>query len=64
MILVFFKPLIWVVNLSEIARPAASSFALLMRRPDDSRSKEVANAPWELFKFLWAFNDRILVLII
>ena len=28
---------IWVVNRSEIARPAASSFALLIRRPEDKR---------------------------
>ena len=27
---------------SEMARPAASSFALLIRRPDDRRSTEVA----------------------
>lgn len=33
----WFKPRIWLVNRSEIARPAASSLALLMRRPDERR---------------------------
>jgi len=31
------SPLIWLVNRSAIAKPAASSLALLMRKPDESR---------------------------
>src|SRR5690606_42063942 len=33
----WFMPRIWVVKRSEMARPAASSLALLMRRPEDRR---------------------------
>ena len=36
------RPRIWVLKRSEMARPAASSFALLMRRPDDRRWMVVA----------------------
>src|SRR5882757_5620780 len=43
------RPRIWVVNRSEIARPAASSFALLMRRPEDRRWMACACAACELF---------------
>ena len=37
------EPLICEVKRSEMARPAASSRALLMRRPDDKRAMEVAS---------------------
>ncbi|KRA48249.1 hypothetical protein ASD72_19950 [Pseudoxanthomonas sp. Root630] len=36
------RPRIWVLKRSEMARPAASSLALLMRRPDDRRWMVVA----------------------
>ncbi len=42
------RPLICEVKRSEIARPAASSFALLMRRPEDKRCREVAKAGWRM----------------
>ncbi len=38
----WFMPRIWVLKRSEIARPAASSLALLMRRPEDRRWMLVA----------------------
>src|SRR5690606_27006924 len=59
-----FRPRIWVVNRLEIARPAASSLALLMRRPEDKRCREVCRAPWDLFRLRCALNDDTLVLII
>jgi len=37
------RPRIWVVKRSLMARPAASSFALLMRRPDERRWMVVAS---------------------
>ena len=56
------RPLIWVVKRVEIARPAASSLALLMRRPEDRRCIAVANALCELLRLRWAVNDMMLVL--
>src|SRR4051794_21587180 len=47
-----------------MARPAASSLALLIRRPDDRRCREVANEPWDTFRLRCAFNEAILVLIL
>jgi hypothetical protein len=43
--------------------PAASSLALLMRRPDDSRFMELVRVLVVLFRFLWAFKDVMLLLI-
>jgi hypothetical protein len=57
-------PLIWDENRLEIAIPAASSFALLIRRPDDSRPKDTFNALCVFVKFRCAFRDAILVLIV
>ena len=37
-----FKPLVWLVKRFEICRPAASSLAELMRKPDDSFSMLLA----------------------
>jgi hypothetical protein len=37
--------------------------ALLMRKPEDKRCKEVSNALWELFRLRCAFSDATLVLI-
>ena len=36
------RPLIWFCRRVEIARPAESSAAVLMRRPDDRRFSEVS----------------------
>ena len=41
------RPRIWVVKRSEMPRPAASSLALLMRRPEDRRCREVDSADCE-----------------
>ena len=40
----WFNPVIWEVIRSEIPRPAASSFAELMRRPEDRRCMDFANS--------------------
>src|SRR3569832_1849452 len=40
------RPLIWLVRPWLIDRPAASSAALLIRRPEDSRSKALSRLPW------------------
>ena len=50
------------MNRSEIAKPAESSFALLMRKPEDKRCNDVLSADWEVVKLRCAFNDAILVL--
>jgi hypothetical protein len=47
-----------------MARPAAPSLALLMRRPVDRRCMDLFNALWVLLRFLCAFNDVMLVLIV
>ncbi len=38
-----FMPRTWALMRSEMARPAASSFALLTRRPDERRCIDVAS---------------------
>ena len=58
----WFRPLIWVVKRVEMARPAASSFALLMRMPEDRRSIAVASLLCEAARFFWAFSELMLVL--
>ncbi len=60
----WFMPRIWVVKRSEMASPAASSLALLMRRPEDRRWMLVASAPPLVFRLRWAFSDMMLVLMI
>ena len=57
-----FKPRIWVVKRSEIARPAASSRALLMRRPEDSRWIVVASVALLVERLRCAFSEIVLVL--
>lgn len=44
------RPRTCVVRRSEIAMPAASSHALLMRRPDDKRCKELDRSVCDLFR--------------
>jgi hypothetical protein len=58
----WFRPLICEVNREAIASPAASSFALLMRMPDDSRASEVCSADCDLLRLFCAFSDATLVL--
>src|SRR5690606_29928400 len=58
------RPLIWLVSLLLICRPAASSLALLIRRPEDRRCSEVPRAPCDLFRLRWAFREARLVLIV
>ncbi len=57
------RPRIWVVKRSLMARPAASSFALLMRRPDERRWMVVASELPLVLRLRWALSDIVLVLI-
>ena len=59
----WFMPLICEFMRSEIARPAASSLALLMRRPDDRRWIEVFRDACEADRLRCEFRDATLVLI-
>jgi hypothetical protein len=59
-----FMPLTWAFMRSAIARPAASSLALLTRRPDDRRCIEVASVDCEPERLRCAFIDTRLVLIV
>src|SRR5471032_2142726 len=56
-------PRICEVMRSEIARPAASSLALLIRRPEDRRCSEVFRDVCELDRLRCAFREAMLVLI-
>ncbi len=56
------RPRIWVVKRSEMARPAASSRALLMRRPEDRRWMVVAKEALLVCRLRWAFSEIVLVL--
>src|SRR5690606_17109518 len=56
------RPLIWLVSRLEICRPAASSFALLMRKPVDRRWREVSRPLDEAPRLRWVFRDATLVL--
>ena len=56
-------PRICDVMRSEIARPAASSLALLMRMPEDRRCSEVLRADCEVDRLRCEFRDEMLVLI-
>ena len=58
----WFRPRIWEVNRSEMARPAASSLAVLMRRPDDRRAMAVDKSPETFAELRWAVSDITLVL--
>jgi hypothetical protein len=49
--------------LCEIANPAASSLAELIRNPEDKRCTEVARLFWAFAKLFWANNEAMLVLI-
>ncbi|MNV78169.1 hypothetical protein D3C71_1716440 [compost metagenome] len=60
----WFRPLIWLVKRSEIARPAASSLALLMRSPDDRRWIDVLSEVWLMPRLRWAVREATLVLIV
>ena len=46
----WFRPRIWLVKRSEMAKPAASSLALLMRSPEDRRWMEVLSEDWLALK--------------
>ena len=58
------RPLICDVNLVEIASPAASSFELLIRSPEDSLLNACWLADCDLSKFRCAVSEAILVLMI
>jgi len=58
------RPLICDVNRSAIARPAASSAALLMRRPEDRRAMAVCNSFCVRFELRWAVSEARFVLIV
>jgi hypothetical protein len=47
-----------------MARPAASSLALLTRMPEDRRCMEVASELADACKLRWAFNEGMFVLIL
>ena len=55
------RPCTWVVKRSVICRPAASSAARLIRKPDERRSKEVFKLLAELNNWRCAFKDDTLV---
>ena len=58
-----FMPRTWVFMRSAMARPAASSLALLTRRPVDRRWTEVARDDCVALRLRWALSDMMLVLI-
>src|SRR3954471_1551979 len=47
---------------SEMARPAASSAAELMRQPEDSRSSDLFSEFWVVLRLRYAFSAAMLVL--
>jgi len=57
-----FMPRTWAFMRSAIARPAASSLALLTRRPEDSRCMAVASEFWVPDKLRCEFIEMMLVL--
>jgi len=59
-----FMPRTWEFMRSAMARPAASSLALLTRRPEERRSMAVAMVPWERERLRWAVSAMMLVLIV
>ena len=60
----WFRPRICEVMRSVMAKPAASSLALLMRKPDDRRCIDVVKEAWDIDKLRCAVSDWILVLIV
>src|SRR3990167_2313729 len=60
----WFSPRIWLVKRSEIAKPAASSLALLMRRPDERRWMDVFSEVWLMPRLRWAVSELMLVLMV
>src|SRR5690606_31863725 len=54
------RPRIWPRIFSEMARPAASSAARLIRRPDDSRSTDLPKAPALRLRLRQAFHAIML----
>ena len=56
-------PLIWLVRPWLIDRPAASSAALLIRRPDESWVNASDSLAWFMFRLLYALSAATLVLI-
>src|SRR5690606_30445992 len=56
------RPLMLAVKRLAMAWPAASSLALLMRRPDDRRSMAVPSADWDFCRLPWATKESALVL--
>src|SRR5690349_12755633 len=57
----WFRPLICVVKRVAIARPAASSLALLMRMPEDRRAMAVDSLLCDFARLFWAFSELMLV---
>src|SRR6202008_1005519 len=62
LLIAWLVPLTWVVNCWLIARPAASSAALLMRRPEDRRVSDCDSSDWEPFRLFSATIELMLVL--
>jgi hypothetical protein len=46
-----------------MAKPAASSLALLMRKPEDRRCMDVANEAWFIDRLRCALSELMFVLI-
>src|ERR1700728_2927973 len=61
LLIAWFVPLICVVKPWLIARPAASSAALLMRRPDDKRVRDWDNKACEPPRLFCAVSESMLV---
>jgi hypothetical protein len=55
---------VWAYMRSAIARPAASSLALLTRRPEDRRCIEVASEDWLVLRLRCALSETTLVLMV
>src|SRR5579863_3139929 len=62
LLIAWLVPLTWVVNCWLIARPAASSAALLMRRPEERRVNDCESSDCEPFRLFSATIELILVL--
>ena len=60
----WFKPRICEVKRSEMAKPAASSLALLMRKPEDRRWIEVLSDAWLMPRLRCAVKEATLVLMV
>jgi hypothetical protein len=60
----WFRPRIWLVIRSLIAKPAASSLALLIRKPDDKRCMEVPKEACDILRLRCAVKEAMLVLMV